>query len=165
MQNKLISHVIRIGYTGLHVYAIKKLQNKPIMWPNQLIKESSRLSSLRPSCTLMLFSNIAGCILQPICMKFSTQLLIIFLIPNKEQFYKSLVKTPSHLSSWVTWKLQTVQTLYCICVDLIFINIFFIAWWFFTKLLENDELTKLSIWHVVATRLAMPRFSKNVLQL
>ena len=123
MQNKLISNVIRIGYTGLHVYAIKKLQNKPIMWPNQLIKESSRLSSLRPSCTLMLFSNIAGCILQPICLKFSTQLLISvesfsYQIHTKH-FYKSLVKTPSHLSSWVTWKLQT---LYCICVDLIFIN-------------------------------------------
>ena len=29
----------------LHVYAIKKLQNKPIMWRNQLIKESKALYS------------------------------------------------------------------------------------------------------------------------
>ena len=57
MQNKLISNVIRIGYTGLHVYAIKKLQNKPIMWPNQLIKESTRFSILRRSSILMLDSN------------------------------------------------------------------------------------------------------------
>ena len=93
MQNKLISNVIRIGYTGLHVYAIKKLQNKPIMWPNQLIKESSRLSSLRPSCTLMLFSNIAGCILQPICLKFSSQLLVSVEFNLSHTKYKRLHKS------------------------------------------------------------------------
>ena len=92
MQNKLISNVIRIGYTGLHVYAIKKLQNKPIMWPNQLIKESSRLSSLRPSCTLMLFSNITGCI----WLKFSKQLPSVESFPYQRQnnFLKVLSKHP-----------------------------------------------------------------------
>jgi len=134
MQNKLISNVIRIGYTGLHVYAIKKLQNKPIMWPNQLIKESSRLSSLRPSCTLMLFSNIAGYILQPICLKFSTQLLI------SVEFFSYQIQNNS-IKVWSRIILIDLEPHYCIWVDLIFINIFFsfsLHDGFFTKLLENE---------------------------
>ena len=62
------------------------------MWPNQLIKESSRLSSLRPSCTLMLFSNITGCI----WLKFSKQLPSVESFPYQRQnnFLKVLSKHP-----------------------------------------------------------------------